>query len=50
MMNYNDIILAKEVDGIDLVLGGHDHYIMHEQINNTLVIKSGTDFQHFNKI
>ena len=29
MMKYNDIKLAKNVRGIDLVLGGHDHLIVH---------------------
>jgi hypothetical protein len=25
----NDLILAKEVPEIDLILGGHDHIVMH---------------------
>ena len=29
MMKCNDIKLAKEVQGIDLILGGHDHLIVH---------------------
>jgi len=29
MMKYNDIKLAKVVKGIDLILGGHDHLIVH---------------------
>jgi 2',3'-cyclic-nucleotide 2'-phosphodiesterase (5'-nucleotidase family) len=28
MMKYNDIKLAKNVKGIDLILGGHDHLIV----------------------
>jgi len=47
MMKYNDIKLAKEVKGIDLILGGHDHLIVHEKINETVLVKSGTDFRHF---
>jgi len=27
MMKYNDIKLAKQVSGIDFILGGHDHLI-----------------------
>ena len=29
MMKYNDIKLAKTVKGIDIILGGHDHLIVH---------------------
>ena len=29
MMKYNDCKLAKMVKGIDLILGGHDHHIVH---------------------
>jgi 5'-nucleotidase len=29
MMGYNDAKLVNKVDGIDLVLGGHDHMIRH---------------------
>ena len=32
-----------EVEGIDLILGGHDHVILKED----KVIKSGSNFQHF---
>ena len=41
---HNDIKLANEVDGIDMILGGHDHIMIIEKINDTLVIKSGTNF------
>lgn len=50
MMKYNDIKLAKEVNGIDLILGGHDHLIVHEKINESVLVKSGTDFKHFSVI
>jgi len=33
-----------------LILGGHDHVNMKENINGTYVVKSGTDFMEFNKI
>ena len=50
MMKYNDLKLAKSVKGIDLILGGHDHLIVHEQVNDTVLIKSGTDFKNFSII
>lgn len=28
MMKYNDVKLAQNVKGIDLILGGHDHLIV----------------------
>ena len=50
MRNHNDIKLAESVDGIDLVLGGHDHVIFDEYIKGTRVIKSGTNFRNFGVI
>jgi 5'-nucleotidase len=50
MMKYNDLKLAKNVKGIDLILGGHDHLIVHEKINDSVLIKSGTDFRNFSII
>lgn len=47
MMGYNDTKLAEKVDGIDLILGGHDHLVRHEQHGPTKVVKSGTNFKHF---
>ena len=47
MMKYNDIELAKKFPEIDLILGGHDHLIVHEVVNNSIFIKSGTNFKHF---
>lgn len=29
MMGHNDSKLAEKVDGIDMILGGHDHMIRH---------------------
>src|SRR5699024_4597224 len=34
--------LAQQVDGIDLILGGHDHLTMHEVVNRTLIWKTGS--------
>jgi 5'-nucleotidase len=50
MMKYNDIKLAKNIKGIDLVLGGHDHLIVHEKVNDSVLVKSGTDFRNFSII
>ncbi len=35
--------LAAAVDGIDVILGGHDHYLTHEpvRVNNTIIFHSG---------
>jgi len=46
----NDRRLAQEFDGLDLILGGHDHINLVEKINGTYIIKSGADFVEFNKI
>ena len=46
----NDILLAKGVDGIDLILGGHDHHRFNEFINGKWIIKSGTDFKSLSLI
>ena len=43
----NDLELADAVDGIDLILGGHDH-LYHVGLNEkhkSLLVKSGCDFQ-----
>jgi 5'-nucleotidase len=50
MMKYNDIKLAKNVKGIDLILGGHDHLVVNEQVKESTIIKSGCDFRHFSII
>eukprot|EP00760_Papus_ankaliazontas_P010537 PhM_4_TR14338/c0_g1_i1/m.107143/K01081/E3.1.3.5; 5'-nucleotidase len=44
MRSPNDSLLAKHVPGIDLILGGHDHEVMHLVTNDTHIVKSGTDF------
>lgn len=50
MMKYKDIKLAKSVKGIDLILGGHDHLIVHEKVNESVLVKSGSDFRNFSII
>ena len=38
------------VDGIDLILAGHDHnYEIHEN-NNVKIVKSGTDFNDLSEV
>ncbi|KAK3086654.1 hypothetical protein FSP39_021442 [Pinctada imbricata] len=46
----NDRRLAKEVEGIDLILGGHDHDYGLEKVNDRYIVKSGTDFQNLSKV
>ena len=46
----NDVRLAKEVQELDLVLGGHDHHYEKRQVGRTIVLKSGCDFREFSHI
>ncbi|KAI9683780.1 MAG: hypothetical protein M1822_005970 [Bathelium mastoideum] len=48
----NDNKLAQETPSglIDLILGGHDHYYGHQIINDTHVLRSGTDFKQLSYI
>jgi 5'-nucleotidase len=46
----NDVMLAEEVSDIDIILGGHDHHYWVECINDTFILKSGTDFKDFSLI
>ncbi len=43
----NDILLANNIRGIDLILGGHDHlyHVEMNKINQSLLVKSGCDFK-----
>jgi len=50
MRTPNDINLAKNCNGIDLILGGHDHVYEIKEINGIKIIKSGTDFRQLSKI
>jgi 5'-nucleotidase / UDP-sugar diphosphatase len=40
--------MARRVDGIDIILGGHDHLPLHqpEYINNTFIMHSGNYLQY----
>ncbi|KAL5466915.1 hypothetical protein EMCRGX_G031077, partial [Ephydatia muelleri] len=46
----NDVRLAKEVQELDLVLGGHDHHYEKRQVGRTIVLKSGSDFRELSQI
>jgi len=50
MRTPNDQRLAKEVEEIDLILGGHDHVSEFIRFGDRCVIKSGTDFRQFSHI
>ncbi|XP_053205189.1 trifunctional nucleotide phosphoesterase protein YfkN-like [Panonychus citri] len=50
MRNPNDIRLANQVPGINLILGGHDHVCQSMKVNDVFIIKSGTDFKNFSTI
>jgi 5'-nucleotidase len=45
----NDKFLAKAA-GVDMILGGHDHTYEHYNIDNKLLLKSGTDFRDLSRI
>jgi 5'-nucleotidase len=40
----NDEKLAREVDEIDVILGGHDHFYDSKIVNGKPLLKSGVDF------
>eukprot|EP01103_Thecamoeba_quadrilineata_P018956 TRINITY_DN7495_c0_g1_i1.p1 TRINITY_DN7495_c0_g1~~TRINITY_DN7495_c0_g1_i1.p1 ORF type:complete len:555 (+),score=54.16 TRINITY_DN7495_c0_g1_i1:24-1667(+) len=46
----NDTKLAEQVEGIDVVLAGHDHFYEIKEVNGTLIVKSGTDFRQLTRI
>ncbi|XP_024050518.1 uncharacterized protein LOC112103131 [Terrapene carolina triunguis] len=50
MQWINDIRLAQNTQGIDLVLEGHDHDYGIKKVNVTWIVKSGSDFRNFSKI
>lgn len=43
MEPYEDQLLAKEVNGINAIFGGHDHSKTAEYIGDTLLIKAGQE-------
>ncbi|XP_035235995.1 5'-nucleotidase-like isoform X1 [Anguilla anguilla] len=47
---HNDVRLAAEAAGIDLVLGGHDHEYGVREVNGVPVVKSGSEFRYLSKV
>lgn len=41
----DDFVLAENVSGVDLILGGHDHILSKRFVNGRWLVKSGTDFK-----
>ncbi|KAI9873178.1 MAG: hypothetical protein M1830_000748 [Pleopsidium flavum] len=52
MREPNDLKLAEHTPAglIDIVLGGHDHFYAHHFINDTHVLRSGSDFKQLSYI
>uniref|UniRef100_F6SKP5 5'-Nucleotidase C-terminal domain-containing protein n=3 Tax=Ciona intestinalis TaxID=7719 RepID=F6SKP5_CIOIN len=46
----NDIRLARMVPDIDIILGGHDHEYGVKEIDECLIIKSGSDFRNLSSV
>ncbi|XP_043833537.1 mannosylglucosyl-3-phosphoglycerate phosphatase-like [Dromiciops gliroides] len=46
----NDTRLAQKAEGVDLILGGHDHEYGIKKVNDTWIVKSGSDFRNLTKI
>ena len=38
------------MDGIDLILGGHDHHYTHSVESDVTILKSGSEFREFSTI
>ncbi|KAJ8414026.1 hypothetical protein AAFF_G00066240 [Aldrovandia affinis] len=47
---HNDVRLAAEATGIDLILGGHDHEYGVMEANGILIVKSGSEFRYLTKV
>ena len=42
--------MCTEIDGIDLLISGHQHRTLAHKIKNTVVIQMGSEGQSFGKI
>jgi 5'-nucleotidase len=50
MREPNDVRLARNIDGIHLILGGHDHHYNHQEMSDVHILKSGSEFREFSTI
>jgi len=50
MLNKSDKFLVDTLQGVDLFLGGHEHGYFIYKNQNSIAIKSGTNFESFNEI
>jgi len=50
MRNDNDMRLIKQAEGIDLMLGGHDHVYFSHWENGSIALKSGSDYKNLSEI
>eukprot|EP00386_Alphamonas_edax_P005796 GDKI01018913.1.p1 GENE.GDKI01018913.1~~GDKI01018913.1.p1 ORF type:complete len:819 (-),score=255.43 GDKI01018913.1:28-2484(-) len=46
----HDFDLANHVKGIDVLLGGHDHFVVEEMLGDTLLLKCGQDAERLGVI
>lgn len=44
------IELAKQVDGIDLLIDGHSHTIIQQKVNDTMVVQTGSGLKNLGKV
>lgn len=50
MLNKSDKLLVDTLKGVDLFLGGHEHGYFIYKNQNSIAIKSGSNFESFNEI
>ena len=46
----DDVKLVQQVPGIDLVIGGHDHLFMQQQVNGTWITKADADAKSVDRL
>lgn len=46
----DDLALAEQNPGFDLVIGGHSHQMVKEEVNGTPVVQAGSDLSHLGKL
>lgn len=51
-LNKDDLKIAKWIDGIDLIISGHDHDLLHTPmfVNNTPIVAAGAYGEYIGKI